>query len=236
MIRVAVVDDTLDICSDLERILFSYADSRRQRISVDVFYSGNGFVSAVRKNGLPDILFLDIMFPEGRNGVKIGQLLRREDFGEGMFMIYISAQPRYAMELFQNRPVDFLLKPLQPAKVFEVMDYILRVMGTEKYFFEFQNRGVYSRILTGDILYFGSEGKKIRVVWRDGEKEFYGKLEDVERSLPKDQFLRIHKSWLVNKNQVEEYTYEAVKMRDGTVLSISKANRPEIRKRMLGEE
>ena len=46
-------------------------------------------------------------------------------------------------------------------------------------------------------------------------------------------FLRIHKSYLVNKNYVKEFTYEWVKMLNGDVLNISKINRADVRRKIL---
>ena len=48
-------------------------------------------------------------------------------------------------------------------------------------------------------------------------------------------FLRIHKSYLVNKNYVKEFTYEWVKMLNGDVLNISKINRADVRRKNFGE-
>lgn len=39
-------------------------------------------------------------------------------------------------------------------------------------------------------------------------RTFYGKLNEIEKRIPENVFLRIHKSYLVNKNYVKEFTYE----------------------------
>ena len=59
-------------------------------------------------------------------------------------------------------------------------------------------------------------------------EEFYGKLKNVMEELP-DDFMMIHQSYIVNQLYVSEYAYDCVKMSDGTVLSISKPYRKEIR-------
>ena len=59
------------------------------------------------------------------------------------------------------------------------------------------------------------------------------KLDEIEKRIPENVFLRIHKSYLVNKNYVKEFTYEWVKMLNGDVLNISKINRADVRRKIL---
>ncbi len=59
--------------------------------------------------------------------------------------------------------------------------------------------------------------------------EYYGKLNEIEENLKEMRFVRIHKAYLVNIDNVEAFQYERVAMSDGTILSISQKNRPRIR-------
>lgn len=65
--------------------------------------------------------------------------------------------------------------------------------------------------------------------------EFYGRLREVAQRLPED-FIAIHKSYIVNKEYIFRYTYEMVELVNGTILTISPANRKQIRERILREE
>lgn len=58
-------------------------------------------------------------------------------------------------------------------------------------------------------------------------------MNEIEEKIPENLFLRIHKSYLVNKNYVKEFTYEWVKMINGDILNISKTNRPDVRRKIL---
>ena len=94
--------------------------------------------------------------------------------------------------------------------------------------FEYRKGSGVFRIPTKDIAYFVSADKKIRFTTKDGEEEFYGKLKNVMEELP-DDFMMIHQSYIVNQLYVSEYAYDCVKMSDGTVFSISRPYRKEIR-------
>ena len=73
-----------------------------------------------------------------------------------------------------------------------------------------------------------SMDKKILMIKKDGQEEFYGKLKNVIRQLPVG-FLMIHQSYVIHQEYVSEYSYESVKMMNGDVLSVSKPYRKEVR-------
>ena len=116
--------------------------------------------------------------------------------------------------------------------MYPVLDHIYRIAGKNNRSFVYQNHNDSFRIAYNDILYFQSEGRKINIVMKDGIETFYGKLSAMEEKVP-EFFLRIHKSYLVNQNYVKEFTYEWVKMINGDILNISKANRAKVRRKIL---
>ncbi|QAT43903.1 LytTR family DNA-binding domain-containing protein [Aminipila luticellarii] len=67
-----------------------------------------------------------------------------------------------------------------------------------------------------------------------GHKQFYGKLSEIEKRTSSD-FIRIHKSYLVNKHYISEYNYGSIKLLNGQVLSITRIYRSEIRKMLMRE-
>jgi DNA-binding LytR/AlgR family response regulator len=79
-----------------------------------------------------------------------------------------------------------------------------------------------------------SAGREIHIITTTGEHQFYGKLQAVSEQLP-EHFWQIHKSYILNSDYVKTYGYESVVLTDGTVLSISKSYRKEIRHKLLGE-
>lgn len=60
-----------------------------------------------------DLLFLDIEFhSESLNGVNIAQFLREQSEGQATQVVFVSSKSEYAMQLFQVRPLDFIIKPI----------------------------------------------------------------------------------------------------------------------------
>ena len=229
--KAIICDDEKSTCSELEEIILKYAKERRVPLVTEVFYSGDILLDYLKREKI-NILFLDIELP-GKDGVMVGKYIREVLEEENIFLVYISSKENYALQLFQNRPFDFLVKPIEQAKIYHVLDNICRISGKNSAEFKFQVQNSTYCILYKDILYFQSAGRKINIVMKREVRTFYGKLNEIEEKLPENLFLRIHKSYLVNKSYVKGFTYEWVKMLNGDVLNISKINRADVRRKIL---
>lgn len=235
MINIVICDDEKGTCSEIENILLGYAQNNRVLFNIEVFYAGTTLSDYLIRGNKVEILFLDIVLP-GMDGIDIGKLIREKMDDEQMVIVYISSNKSYALELFQYRPFNFLIKPIDEKVIISLMDKILRIRRENTTCLEFQNKGVSYRIPFGEILYLQSERRKIKVITIKGTKEYYGKLSEIEKILPPNIFLKIHKSYIVNCRLVEEYAYNQVTMVDGSILSISQAQRSLVRKKILENE
>lgn len=229
--KAIICDDEKSTCSEIEELLLKYAREKNVSLVTEVFYAGDALLDHLKREKI-NILFLDIELP-GKDGVMVGKYIREVLEDENIFLVYISSKENYALQLFQNRPFDFLVKPIEQAKIYHVLDNIYRISGKNSVGFKFQTQNSTYRISYEDILYFQSTGRKINIVMQKEVKMFYGKLNEIEEKIPENLFLRIHKSYLVNKNYVKEFTYEWVKMINGDILNISKTNRPDVRRKIL---
>ncbi len=235
MLNIVICDDEKGTCEELKDILINHSSRNQTSYHIETYYTGTDLSEALMNHNRADILFLDIALPVV-DGINVGKMIRNTMGDEQTVIVYISSSKSYALDLFQNRPFDFLTKPLEEEKITSVMDKILQFLGKNVSFLEFQNKGKLYKIPYRDILYLQSEKRKIRVVTVRGIKEYYGKLNEAEELLPADTFLKIHKSYLINTHFVETYTYEQITMVDGSVLNISQPQRPYVRKKILESE
>lgn len=232
IMRAVICDDEKNTCAEMEQMLRHFAFEKCINLEVDVFWSGDALTRYLKIEKAPDILFLDIELP-GMNGVEVGKYIRDILRNQDMFLIYISSKEEYAMELFQNQPFDFLVKPIKKEKLYHVMGKIYNMIGRNECNFEYKNQGSCHWIMYKDILYFQSDGRKVNIVMEDETESFYGKLADVENACPENLFLRIHKSYLINIHHAKEITYKWVKMVNGDILDISRVNRVAIRRKVM---
>jgi DNA-binding LytR/AlgR family response regulator len=137
------------------------------------------------------------------------------------------------MELFEVRPFDFIIKPIDPVRVKKIVYKIMDLCSENRDLFEYSYDRTIKRIPVREIIYFESAGKRINICTVKEETHFYGKLSDVSRQLAHHNFVMIHKSFLVNIDHVIEYDYEFVRMSNKKILSISQRRRKDIREKLL---
>lgn len=232
IMRVVICDDEISTCAEIEQMLRVFAFEKCIKLEVDVFFDGVALTEYLKREKAPDILFLDIELP-GMNGVEVGKYIRDILKNTDMFLLYISSKEEYALELFQNQPFDFLIKPIKKDRLDYVMNKIFRIIEKNECNFEYKSQGNSYRIMYRDILYFQSDGRKINIVMEKEIQSFYGKLSEIEQMCPEGLFLRIHKSYLINMHHAKEITYKWIKMVNGDVLDISRSNRVAIRRKLM---
>lgn len=233
MYNIGICDDGENICTFIEETILRYAKENRIEVETEVWYTGKGLCNYLTQGNHLDILFLDIELWE-MTGIDVGNFIRNNLEDRGMQIIYISGKSSYAQQLFKTQPLDFLVKPIEQAQIIDVLELAVKLLGTKAEKFEFQVGKAYYYIPYEKIMYFCSSGRKIRICMPDGEEEFYGRLRDVMSRLP-GEFVVIHKSYVVNKQYIVRYTYDMVELTNGTILTISKANRKQVREYILQE-
>ena len=231
MYNIGICDDGKNTCAALEEMALSYAQQKKIDMDTKVWYTGEELCQYLEQGGHLDILFLDIELFEV-TGIEVGDFIRNKMEDRGMQIVYISGKSSYAQKLFKTQPLDFLVKPITRQQIEDALELGVKLLEKNAQKFEFQNGKDYYYISYGEILYFESEGRKIKIVAVGAEKEFYGGIRDLEKKLPRE-FFTIHQSYVINKAHVVRYTYEMVEMDNGTMLSISKAYRKQVRERLL---
>lgn len=236
MYRIAICDDEKNVCSELENYIEKYLRTAYIEGCVEVFYSGESLCDYIKRQEKIDLIFLDIELPK-QTGVEVGRYLREELKDEITDIIYISSKSNYAMELFKCRPLDFMIKPIKYTEVENILDIVVKRNQVRHQTFSMQMENISYILPLMDILYFRSDNKKIHIMLVTGEEYiFTGKLDNVEKSIPKSCFLRIHKSFLVNYEYVSQYSIEWVKMVNGDVMNISKAYRTDVKRKLMHRE
>lgn len=232
-INIAVCDDESEICSYSESMLISILKELSIDYVIDLFYSGESLCKELSKcKNEYDLLFLDIEFPT-MNGVEIGKYIRETLKNETLHIAYISSKQDYAMDLFDYRPINFLVKPLNRKNFKKVIDKYLIISGQEHHIFTYKKGFKSFRIPMSDIMYFQSENRKVDIITRDSTDTFYDTMEHVYSNVKGQKFLFIHKSTIINYNYISYFDYEHVTMMDGMTFTISQPRRKDIRAKYM---
>lgn len=228
MIMAAICDDENNVCSAIEKMLFKAAMQLNLQIQTDVYYSGERLCERLEAGEYYDIIFLDIEL-ESQNGVEVGHFIRNKLVNDAVQIAYISGKTHYAMELFKISPIDFLVKPVEYEQLYDVVCKLVRIKKIYADTFSYKiGYDTYNEKVQ-NILYFEGRDRKVAIVTFKNTVEFYGSLDDIYQQLKNWGFVIIHRSYLINYNNVRSFKYDSVTMLNGKTLQISQSKRKYLR-------
>lgn len=153
-----------------------------------------------------DVLFLDIEMPD-MSGIDLVKSL-----GEKRPMIiFTTSTTDYAAEAFDLNVVDFLIKPVSPARFLVAVEKARKMLLTkgqthtdkEDEFVFIRDSHIVRRLKVSDILYMEAQGDYVRINVIDGTYSIHSSLKSVEEKLSKNTFIRVHRSFIINVSKID---------------------------------
>jgi len=200
------------------------------------------------ENEKPDIVFLDVEMPR-MNGFVMLQQLKHRDFE----LIFTTAYDHYAIQAIRFSALDYLVKPVEIKTLQEAvekarerrekettnqrLETLLHNLLNDKH----QNNRLAISSLEGlqfvqldDIIYLEAESNYTSIILQSAPRIVVTKiLKDFEELLPSHMFIRIHNSYIINKNHLRKYLKSdggQVLMSNGKALDVSRRKREEFMK------
>ncbi|MSS07205.1 response regulator transcription factor [Clostridium sp. WB02_MRS01] len=229
LIKIAVCDDDIRICSDIENAILEYGNGMQEIFYVEVYYTGAALCNDLDNGEVYDILFLDIVLANSSSGVSIGHYIREKEKNEVLQIVYISSHKNYALELFKVRPVDFLIKPIAEKVIWKTLQLCTRLLQKAEVSFQYKQGRNLNKIPIKDILYFKSNDREVEMMTTNGRKTFYGSLENIYDQLSIYRFFYAHKSYLVNYMHVTEFFYDRICISNNDIIIIAQNRRKQVR-------
>ena len=217
--HIAVCDDEKNCLDDMEQLLKSYPG-----ISRTEYYQKLEDLSAALKSGITyDLILMDIEWNQStENGIQFAaqyNLLSPQT----QFIFVTAYNDKFSQKIFWEtiNLCGYLVKPVQKENLEKLLDKVRdKIFSSEALMV--QHGGTTEKIPSSQIRYLESKAHQIVIHTLSGEVTIYEKLDVYEKRLHKD-FVRIHKSFLVNMRYIRRIEMKEVTMQDGTVLPVSKA-------------
>ena len=197
ILTCAIIDDE-PLAAEL---LESYAKKTPELHLVGVYGSAVEAMKELRTNPV-DLLFLDIQMPE-LSGMEFAGILPKKTK-----VIFTTAFDRYAIDGYKVNAVDYLLKPISyDSFVLSVNRVLERCRDVDRQDVMSADGFVYVKseyklvkINFDDILYIEGVKDYIKIYFRDRRKPVMSlmNMKKLEDYLPKSQFMRVHRSFIVN--------------------------------------
>lgn len=189
-----------------------------------------------------DLLFLDIQMPT-LSGNNLLKTLKNPPL-----TIFTTAYADYALEAFDLNVVDYLLKPFSFERFLQAVNkaksqlslpnelvnsFTQPIISPSKTFYSAKADGKIIKLFHEDILYVEGLKEYVRFVCKNGKYVVYESLKNLEESLPDDQFLRVHKSFIVAKNKVTSLQGNLLEI-SNLKIPISRGKREEVQLAIFG--
>ena len=113
------------------------------------------------------------------------------------------------------------------------MDLAIQLIDDRNHIFVFKDKDGLHRIRIKDILYFESFAHNFLLVTVNERYEFRAKMSDILRELSDYGFIQIHRSYIVNYDQIKAIKYEEIIMSNESSLPISRNKRKEVRETLM---
>jgi two-component system LytT family response regulator/two-component system response regulator LytT len=213
-LTTVIVDDEQLACDELAYLLRDFPE-------VEVVATGRNGLEAVQliQKSEPDLVFLDVHMP-GQDGIAVVRELRDSGMDLPHF-IFVTAYDQYAVEAFRLEAMDYLLKPVDKARLAETIDRARRSVQEKKAAPEtpapsapitphrtkllIRNANRNFIVDAQDVIYATIDNGLITLVATNVEGHSnYRTIEDLQANLDKETFWRVHRSFLVNIHKIKE--------------------------------
>ena len=168
-----------------------------------------------------DLVFLDIQMPN-ITGIQLSKIIKGK-----VAIIFTTAYPQFALESYELDAIDYLLKPFEFERfyqaVLKVKDSgdIKKPSSQETFIFiKTDGKNNFEKVNYKDIVYLNSVKNYVSVQLNNKQIITYSTLKYFEIELPKDQFIQIHKSYIVATGQINKTDSLNVYMSNGDALPI----------------
>ncbi|MEZ7917854.1 MAG: LytTR family DNA-binding domain-containing protein [Patiriisocius sp.] len=208
LLNCAVVDD-----STLQRLSIVKLIENHQSLNLVAQY--NNAIEA--KEGIAtsdiDLIFLDIEMPILSGFDLLDDLTVKPQ------IIFVTGKTKYAFKAFDYDAIDYLRKPISKERFLNavhkaVTNYKLKNEdGFDEEDFIFVKSNLKKRkVFLNELRYIEALGDYVKMVTEHDSLVVLSTMKAFEALLPKDRFLRIHKSYIVNLDKVIRYNSKVIEL------------------------
>lgn len=218
MFKIAICEDDKDYANHLCTTLFEILEKEEIVHTIDSFYSADAILKSFKlEKNKYQLFIMDILLGH-QNGFKVTQQIR--DLGYDGNIIFLTCCKDFIKYGYYVGAKRYLVKPV---KTKELSEAILSAYNdTCPKCITLSNSMGVRPVEINDVWYLESKGHKIIIHTNTEEIVWLGRLQDFEDQLPSNNFLRCHKSFLVNSSKVEFVKSYKIFLKNGKTLPISK--------------
>ena len=163
-----------------------------------------------------DLVLLDIEMPD-MSGLELIKALASPK----PLIIFTTSKKDYAIEAFELNVVDYLVKPIAPARFLQAIDRARSLLdsnseevtiGVNDFIF-IKDSNVVRRIPLADILFFEAMGDYVKIHTTEKPYTTHATLKSIEDRLSRALFIRVHRSYIIALNKIDTIQEGTIQIR-----------------------
>ena len=227
-IKTLIIDDDIN----WRTIISKFVNMMPQLELVGACESAMEGYTKINENDI-DLVICDIEMPE-MSGIDLVKSLRMPPL-----VIFVTSHRDYAFDCYEVSPVDFLLKPLELERFVKSVEKVkyrfenpINPTNIAPYLFVRENQ-TYIQIAYKDILYMKAQENYVQIVTKDKVFLPILTITKLEEQLKGDTFLRVHRSYIVNRSAISTIAKDDILLVTGHKVSIGDQYRDSISRKHI---
>lgn len=226
MYNIFICDDDDEFIKDIDKkikciILKNNLLKNRALINVHSYTSAKNMIFDLQGQNLSTaIFFMDIVMPN-ISGIDAAKIIRK--MGIDAQIIFVTKSKNHVFEALDLMPMHYLIKKdLSDSKLEEVLLKALRLCYKKSSnFFCYKIGHTIKRISVDKIIFFEVKNRVIMMYKEDGEfDEFYTTMKNLEKIFISKNFVRVHRSYLVNLDYINALEKKNIILKSKAILPI----------------
>lgn len=223
MIKIAICDDDNYHLKNTANMILDIAKKNNIVVDIKTFDSSKSLMNLLYDNfDLFDIFFLDIVM-DYINGIDLGKFIRKNN--NLCEIILTTTSKEYMLDGYDINASNYLLKPLSEDKLerqFLKSAYIINKNSDNS--IVIKSGANFKKIPLSNIIFFESKLRKVLITTlTESNINFYEKLEFINEKVSSKNFVRCHKSYIVNLHHIKEIEGNSVITTNDMVIPISRS-------------
>lgn len=209
-----IVDDDLLSC----KIFEEYVNKSANLTLMGSYSNSIEARNAITKHHDVDLIILDIQMPEMNGFDFMGSL----DFHPNI--IIISSAEEYALKAFDFNVVDYLLKPVSYGRFLKAIDKTVRyftrkeVTNSDEEEIFIKKGSSLVKLKLRDIIYIEALENYVTLITNNDKFTIHFTMKAIENQLPSGVFIRVHRSFIINKSMIQSISESSLDLNVGGTL------------------
>ena len=221
MLKIIACDDDVAFLDRLHRMIDRWSTETGTTVDVALVTCGEDLL-ARHAASRADIILPDMSLPHV-NGMDTARELRLSD--TAVRLVFLSSSPEFALESYEGRAFDYLLKPVAYERLAHLLDELssMRPAATDE--LVTKTSFGYHALRLSDIEYAEARNKHVVFHLRDGRDiEALEPFRNIEDQLAKNaSVFKCHRSYQVNLRNIDHFNRTDIVMRSGACIPLARS-------------